>query len=136
MTVKNHSNDALIVSLVTSSLDGTALPGEQHLAGSLLDRWREGEFETTADETAQAALDDQAVGLDVAPIIEAWLTAITPAPQTRSGPELRAGFEKDLTRIIDEWEERREVCLADPEAKARFLILRSFELVTAAEEGR
>lgn len=69
-------------------------------------------------------------------IMDAYQAVTDPAPKTRSGPELRAGFEKDLTRIIDEWEERREVCLADPEAKARFLILRSFELVTAAEEGR
>lgn len=62
-----------------------------------------------------------------------------PSPETRlSGAARRAQYEKDLTRIIDEWEQRREVCLADPEAKARFLILRSFDLslATAAEDGR
>ena len=50
----------------------------------LLDQWREGAFETTADEAAQAALDQQAEGLDAAAIIEAWLTAATPPPQTRA----------------------------------------------------
>lgn len=55
--------------------------------------------------------------------------AKSPSPETRlSGAALRAQYEKDLTRIIDEWEQRREVCLADPEARARFLILRSFDL--------
>lgn len=49
---------------------------QSNAVGSLISRWREGEFETTADEAAQDALDEQAVGLDVAPIIEAWLSAL------------------------------------------------------------
>ena len=51
-------------------------PPQPNLRASLLDQWREGAFETTADEAAQTALDEQAVGLDVAPIIEAWLTSL------------------------------------------------------------
>ncbi len=47
-----------------------------NVMGEILSRWREGQFETTADEAAQAALDQQAVGLDVATIIEAWLAAL------------------------------------------------------------
>ena len=43
----------------------------------LLDQWREGAFETTADEAALSALDQQAEGLDAAAIIEACLTALT-----------------------------------------------------------
>lgn len=43
---------------------------------ALVSRWRDGEFEATADEAAQEALDDQALGLDVGPIIEAWLSEL------------------------------------------------------------
>lgn len=49
---------------------------QPNVVADLLDLWREGSFETTADEAAQAALDQQAVGLDVATIIEAWLAAL------------------------------------------------------------
>ena len=58
----------------------------------------------------------------------------TPAPaQHLRGSALRAHYERELTRILAEWEERRDVLLSDEEAKGRFLILRSFEL---AVEGR
>ncbi|UIY28755.1 hypothetical protein LZK73_18690 [Neorhizobium galegae] len=64
-------------------------------------------------------------------------TADTPPPSTLvSGPQRRAKYEKVLSGIIDEYEQRRDVLVADPEAKARFLILRSFELATATEDGR
>lgn len=56
---------------------------ETNLMGDLLGRWREGQFETTADEAAQTALDNQAVGLDVAPIIEAWLKSLSSRERTR-----------------------------------------------------
>lgn len=59
-----------------AALEGAPPPAEI-MWGDLLGRWRESQFETTADEAAQSALDDQAVGLDVAPIIEAWLKALS-----------------------------------------------------------
>lgn len=60
--------------------------------------------------------------------------ADTPAPEPNvSGPQRRDNYEKALSGIIDEYEQRRDVLVADPDAKARFLILRSFELATATE---
>ena len=60
--------------------------------------------------------------------------AAPPSPQSNlRGSALRAHYERELTRILAEWEERRDVLLSDEEAKGRFLILRSFEL---AVEGR
>lgn len=63
---------------------------------TLLDMWRDGAFESSADEAAQDAIDSQAVGLDASPIIEAWLsslsaTTVAPAPDlTADNDRLRA----------------------------------------------
>lgn len=59
---------------------------------TLLDMWRDGAFESSADEAAQDAIDSQAVGLDASPIIEAWLsslsaTTVAPAPDLSSDNE-------------------------------------------------
>ena len=50
---------------------------QPNVVADLLARWREGEFESTADEAAQDALDQQSDSFDAAPVIEAWLTALT-----------------------------------------------------------
>ncbi|CZT36166.1 hypothetical protein [Rhizobium sp. 9140] len=60
---------------------------------ALIGKWRDGEFETTADESAQAALDDQAVGLDVGPIIEAWLSEL-PCQKVAEVRRMQAALEK------------------------------------------
>lgn len=62
-------------------------------------------------------------------------TRSTPSPQSNlRGSALRAHYERELTRILAEWEERRDVLLSDEEAKGRFLILRSFELAAEGQE--
>ncbi len=60
-------------------------PPQTNVAGDLLARWREGEFESTADEAAQAALDHQSDSFDAAPVIEAWLTALATTEGSTDG---------------------------------------------------
>ncbi|MDK8874360.1 hypothetical protein [Paracoccus sp. SSJ] len=51
---------------------------------ALMERWLDGEFEGTADEAAQIAIEEQGADLDATPVIEAWLialAALTPPPQ-------------------------------------------------------
>ncbi len=73
------------------------------------------------------------LGYVAAKIVDAHVEADTPpSPYAHgSSPQRRDNYEKALSGIIDEYEQRRDVLVSDPEAKARFLILRSFELVTA-----
>lgn len=61
----------------TGDVAAVPTPSPQtHVVADLLARWREGEFENTADEAAQSALDQQSDSFDAAPIIEAWLSAL------------------------------------------------------------
>jgi hypothetical protein len=56
------------------------------------------------------------------------LNAAPPPPQPQTAGTPVANFEMKLTKIIDEYEQRREAILEDLEAKARFVLLRAFEL--------
>lgn len=48
---------------------------------ALMERWLDGEFEGTADEAAQIAIEEQGADLDATPVIEAWLIALAALAQ-------------------------------------------------------
>ncbi|MDM9643841.1 hypothetical protein [Rhizobium sp. S163] len=69
----------------------------------------------------------------------AWPALLDAAPQpplSKPGGTSVANFEAHLTRILEEYEQRREAIQEDEEVKDRFIILRAFELAVAAREDQ